>query len=194
MLTHLKRTDYVRMPWKNGLGVTEQIDVAFPPAAEAPKPGHDYSWRLSSAMVEAANPFSLFPGYERILAVFDGDGLRLNETALTPLKPFAFSGDDTIACEPLGPPVKDLGLIYDRATHKATMVYDVVPARSERTLQMVSQTNYIFVVKGALKTEDILVQSGETLKIQDRISLQIQNPEDKDVGFFHISISRVEDN
>lgn len=44
-----------RMPWKNGGGITTEIAIA-PPGATLDA----FDWRISTARVEAAGPFSRF--------------------------------------------------------------------------------------------------------------------------------------
>ncbi len=105
------------MPWKDGGGVTEQIAIEPPDATLA----SGFLWRLSMARVERSGPFSRFEGYDRTLLMLEGGGLdldfgthgmvRLDES----FRPFAFSGDwEANATLPRGP-VRDFGVISDRA-------------------------------------------------------------------------------
>lgn len=182
MLRVIKSSEFVSMPWKNGLGMTDQIDLL---------PGQDvpYLWRLSSARVEAESPFSLFPGYERLLAVFQGEGLLLNERPLLRHMPTAFAGEENINCKLLAGPVRDLGLIYHRDSFLATMVHEHVPAGDELTVQTVAQTTFFFVSRGTLTTEHITVSSGDVLKVEDSISLQIKNNGTEPLDFLQVSIT-----
>ena len=89
----LRHSDYRRMPWKNGLGVTEEV-IAFPPGSDIAS----FGWRLSIAHVGADGPFSVFLGLDRTIALLDGNGLILDlpdrTVELDPKgEPFAFSGD-----------------------------------------------------------------------------------------------------
>jgi environmental stress-induced protein Ves len=76
------------MPWKNGLGRTEQIEI-FP--EKSIFPGEDFLWRISSAKVQGASPFSQFPGCDRWLMVLGGQGLLLDGAPLFPEEPIHFS-------------------------------------------------------------------------------------------------------
>lgn len=76
----IARADYRRVPWKNGLGFTEEIyrepaDLSLP-----------FWWRISIATVAQNGEFSLFDGYERIISVLDGAGmcLRIDNVAFFP--------------------------------------------------------------------------------------------------------------
>ena len=61
-----------QLPWKNGKGATLELAIA-PPGAGL----DDFDWRISSARVEGAGPFSHFPGIDRSLGLLSGAGLRL---------------------------------------------------------------------------------------------------------------------
>lgn len=109
----IKKSEYTSMPWKNGLGLTEEID-RYPQQEK-------YLWRLSKATIKADGDFSLFPGYDRWICVVQGEDIFLNETNILPLNPFFFSGDLPTACKLTRGPVEDVGLIYDRSCMKAAM-------------------------------------------------------------------------
>lgn len=67
---YLPRAGYTLMPWRNGAGVTQEI-------AREPAHGEAFAWRLSLATIGASGPFSSYPGYERVVALVDGRGIRL---------------------------------------------------------------------------------------------------------------------
>lgn len=62
-----------RMPWKNGGGVTTEIAIA-PAGATL----DHFDWRVSTAQVDAAGPFSRFAGMDRSLAVIAGGRLTMH--------------------------------------------------------------------------------------------------------------------
>lgn len=110
----LQPSDYVRMPWKNGGGRTTEI-AAHPPGA-APDA---FDWRVSVADVAADGPFSRFPGVERTIVMIAGAGMRLEGDGhavelRAPFEPYAFSGDDGIACTLVAGPVRDFNLMLRR--------------------------------------------------------------------------------
>ena len=114
-ITLLDPADYRRMPWKNGGGTTTEI-------ALAPLPGDAgrFLWRVSIADVAQAGPFSAFSGYERLIAVVEGAGMRLTvdgtPTTVSHRAPaFRFSGDAVVDCALLDGPIRDFNLIVDRA-------------------------------------------------------------------------------
>ncbi|HTL97522.1 MAG TPA: HutD family protein [Holophagaceae bacterium] len=116
-LLHLRPADYLAMPWKDGGGVTEQIAIEPPDATLA----GGFLWRLSMARVERSGPFSRFEGYDRTLLLLEGGGLDLDfgihgrVRLEAPLQPVVFSGDWEARAALTGGPVRDLGVISDRA-------------------------------------------------------------------------------
>lgn len=110
----IEPSNYRRMPWKNGQGVT--FEIARVPDRD------DYDWRLSQAEVSQDGEFSQFPGYDRLLVVTQGEGLWIDGQRLDLLMPFQFAGDDVRTCRLVSGPVRDLGLIYDRKKFRAEML------------------------------------------------------------------------
>ena len=110
----IRPAEFVAMPWKNGQGVTHEI-------AREPASGVQFLWRLSLAEVAASGDFSLFPGYDRTIALVSGEGMELAfEEAPTkrldrPMQPFAFKGEWHCRSRLLGGPCRDLNLMVDRA-------------------------------------------------------------------------------
>lgn len=130
-LAHLTRACYREMPWKNGRGTTTEI--ARRPAGEGP-----FDWRVSRARVEAAGPFSPFPGVERVIVALDGEGLLLahedqgTSATLPPLRPYAFSGDWQTTGAPRGGPVRDFNVLWRRDRLRATVAVSGPGARTAR--------------------------------------------------------------
>ncbi|MBV2168422.1 MAG: HutD family protein [Bdellovibrio sp.] len=165
MIKHLKKSDYRIMPWKNGLGSTAQIDI-FPEGVSFP--GEDFLWRVSSATIASAAPFSRFDGCHRILVVWRGAGLRLNGQELKPHIPYFFAGETPIDCELLDGEVIDLGVIYRRQQVEADMVVGSLAAGDVTQLQFEkSSIYYLFCAEGRLVlNKNWTLEDGETLQIQ----------------------------
>jgi environmental stress-induced protein Ves len=115
-MLRIPKSNYKTMPWKNGLGVTAEIDRS--PEGDGP-----YLWRFSQASIQTDAPFSAFPGYDRWLAVWQGEAIFLNDLKIAPLEPVRFSGDENTFCRLAGKSVRDVGLIFDRAKVDATMSF-----------------------------------------------------------------------
>lgn len=116
----LDPAQYRRTPWKNGGGVT--IDIAFAYRDGAELGGWSgMLWRFGRTRIERPGPFSDLSGYERLLAVIDGEGLVLqvrDRPALEvrkPFRPVRFGGEWTIESELTAGPVGVLNLMADRA-------------------------------------------------------------------------------
>jgi uncharacterized protein len=118
------------MRWKNGRG--ETAEIAISPEAAALE---HFDWRVSMARIEAAGPFSAFPGIDRTLTVLDGPGLRLAVDGhpvveLTPQSaPFPFAGDSTAAATLLAGAVTDLNVMTrrDRLWHRVRRLESGAP-------------------------------------------------------------------
>ena len=87
----LRAADYPVMPWKNGAGSTREI------LRDAGDGLEGFGWRLSIADVGAPGPFSAFSGYQRVITVLEGEGMRLTvdgepSRELRALDAFAFDG------------------------------------------------------------------------------------------------------
>ena len=120
-LRHLTSADSRRVPWKNGRGVTEEL-LLWPPSTSFER--GDFEWRIARAGVAEDAPFSPFPGFERVLVVISGPGLRLAHGAaapvvVPPLQPHVFSGDDPTRAGLLGGPVSDLNVLARRGVARA---------------------------------------------------------------------------
>ncbi len=106
-------------PWKNGGGVTHEI-AAHPPGADLAT----FGWRISTATVAAAGPFSKFPGVDRILLVLDGElALRIDGAPAQVLRPgdapLAFPGDIPVEADLVAGPVTDLNIMVRRGAWMA---------------------------------------------------------------------------
>ena len=116
---HLRAEDVRRVPWKNGRGVTEELAL-WPHDASFER--GDFDARISLSSVNEPGPFSPFPGFDRLLIVTRGAGLRLAHGGDVPpedvarLRPHAFQGEWPTRAElPYGP-VDDFNVIVRRGS------------------------------------------------------------------------------
>lgn len=117
----LRASERKSVPWKNGGGVTSEI-AAFPQGSGI----DDFGWRISTALVTAAGPFSLFEGVDRFLTVLEGRLLlRIDaadsEVTLDPGQSYSFAGDIAVTGGPLGGPVRDLNVMVRRSDWQAAV-------------------------------------------------------------------------
>ena len=117
----LRSGDYDRMPWKNGGGLTTEIAVG---------PGNytgseNFLWRVSIAEVVKNGPFSIFPGYDRIITLIEGNGMLLDAGEKSEIdlrnrfSPKWFRGDWPVAGTLVDGPVRNFNLIYDPSRIRA---------------------------------------------------------------------------
>ena len=92
--------EYRRLRWANHAGWTREIHA---------EPGAGgWRWRISIAELEAAAPFSPFPGVERELVLLRGEGLQLHFEGAPPVEVhpphgrLRFDGGRVLAGEPRG--------------------------------------------------------------------------------------------
>lgn len=147
----IQKVHYKQMTWKNGLGVTAEID-------RYPLVSDPYLWRLSQATIAQDAPFSSYPGYDRLLAIAEGNGIYLNNEMFWQGSVIRFSGDIESSCQLIGDPVKDLGLIFDRERIEAEMLF--VSGKIELKREA---THFFYNMK-----------SGDTLKVEQPGSIEIE--------------------
>ena len=116
----LRAQDYPRMAWKNGGGFTEEITRDNGEGLDG------FGWRLSIADIEESGGFSVFAGYQRIITVLQGEGMRLTvegeqSRPLLPFDAYAFDGQSQVSCNLLGGPIRDFNLIYAPQRYRARL-------------------------------------------------------------------------
>lgn len=116
----LRAADYPAMPWKNGAGTTREI------VRDAGDGLEGFGWRVSIADVGAPGPFSAFTGYQRVISVLEGEGMRLkvdgvDSRDLRALDAFAFDGASAVDCTLLGGAIRDFNLIYSPTRYQARL-------------------------------------------------------------------------
>jgi uncharacterized protein len=178
---HLRRSDARRVPWKNGRGVTEEL--ALWPANASFEDGR-LDWRISKAKVEAAGPFSCFPGCERILVVTRGEGLVLSHPEsskrrrLRSLEPYRFSGDEATEAELDARPVEDFNVIVAR--ERASADVEVLRlARRHALLELSPGHAFLHLSAGKLvarvtgEEEPFALAAGESLWVRAALDLEL---------------------
>jgi uncharacterized protein len=112
----LRASDYARVPWKNGGGVTREVFVQWCDESHT-----TWDWRISMADVVQSGPFSVFPDVDRTLSVIDGQGLSLKFYAGQHFvldrssEPFSFDGSQSAYCNVIDGPTTDLNVMTVRS-------------------------------------------------------------------------------
>lgn len=126
----------VAVPWKNGGGLTREIAAAPEGATLA-----GFDWRVSTAEVNAAGDFSLFPGVDRTLCVLEG-ALLLSVDGRAPLTlgeaspAHAFAADVASHGTPVGGAVTDLNVMVRRGRFTARVTREHVTTGSTRACEV----------------------------------------------------------
>lgn len=150
------------MPWKNGLGKTSEVAV-FPDGSDLSR--GDFLWRVSSAHVGAANSFSNFQGYDRILTVIDGEGLILNGNVLEEHQVCRFSGEDSFFCELVNGAVDDLGVIVKRDQYRAELTIETIDS-SAKSISCDDGIHFFFAIGSfVILNPSLRLERGDSLKV-----------------------------
>jgi hypothetical protein len=164
-ITLLTASAYRTMPWRNGLGTT--VEIALDPGVDG-----RFHWRLSIADVAQSGPFSRFDGYDRVIAVVAGAGMRLAVAGRPSVlidresAPHAFPGDAATECALIDGPIRDFNLIFDRATTDGSVVALRAPgpiALAGGTALLHARLGSVQVDAGAEGNWD--VPEGDTLRL-----------------------------
>ncbi len=168
--TLLRAADFKRALWKNGLGHTDEIAI-HPPTADLRR--GDFLWRLSSARIEQASPFSLFPEHDRALVVIAGQGLRLTHTLeegeetveLPALSAYDFPGDVPSRCELLGGAIQDLSVFFRKGQVEAQVDVTTVSEASPLHWVPTGRWNFAFAATGAMMSDWGELSTGDALRL-----------------------------
>jgi hypothetical protein len=181
--------DYVEVPWRNGRGVTSEID-------REPAHGDDFAWRVSMASIIEDGPFSNFAGHNRVIVALDGEGFSLvhprldRSVLLGSLEPYEFSGDWETLCQLRGGPVRDFNVITART--RASARVEVAIGTRVHHFDCRGRTLLAYCVRGALVAEPTarvhaFVVAGETLRV-DGADHVVVSGEDSDSAAILVEI------
>lgn len=90
--------NYKKMPWKNGLGTTFEVDIS---PVDAALDQMNFDFRISLAQVSSENSFSNFSGMERFLTVIRGSGIKFNQEKILPFCIVHFLGEEKVMSGPV---------------------------------------------------------------------------------------------
>lgn len=161
-----------QLPWKNGQGVTLELAIA-PPEADL----SNFEWRISSAQVASAGPFSHYPGIDRSLGLLSGAGLRLTlgehpSLDLDRHNPvLSFAGELDVQAELLDGPVQDFNLMSRRGRWRHRLEYQRL--QGERWLDC-SEVMFIYCIAGAQL--DCLLSDGNRVQLGSGRGLLLERP------------------
>ena len=122
MIQIVRAENHREMPWKNGGGVTTEIAI-HPPGASL----EEFEWRVSLATMAGTGPFSAFAGVDRLMAVVDGRGVRLQIGGGPPVtiargsEPLLFGGDLPVDARAVDGIVTILNVMVRRGRCRASL-------------------------------------------------------------------------
>jgi hypothetical protein len=155
------------VPWKNGGGITRNL------AVEPEDAGFDqFLWRLSFAEVNASGRFSTFPGVDRSILVWKGNGLLLRANggvvfALTPdTVPHSFRGEDEMEATLIDGPTIDFNLMVRRGRCAAV----VNRYGSEAAISRGARQAFFLCATGSFRLrflfdQEVYLRAGESLPV-----------------------------
>lgn len=172
---HLGEGDAVRMPWKNGRGISEELAIWPQDAVFARGEG---DWRLARTRFSAGGPFSRFDGYERLLVVVQGEGLVLDHGSDAPRRRlrrdevWRFAGEWSTTASLEGGEIADLSVLLKRDAVDGDL--EVLALGGRRLLVELEPEHTLFhLLEGGLRLrlpgedEAFALGAGETLWVHE---------------------------
>ena len=188
-LKTIPKKDYRRATWKNGLGYTDEI--AIHPSGSTLKAGN-FLWRLSSAHIDQASAFSIFPEHDRLLVILSGHGIRLyhhldesnpeEERIELPLfSPYEFPGDIQSRCELVSGAVQDLSVFIRKGEVEATVNIVELHAGEDYSWIPTSRWNFIYAAQSDVEVQSHSGDPALKLYRGDVLTAELNEPGDRPV-------------
>ena len=164
----LRANQHKKMIWKNGGGITYQID------RQPNDDQDDFDWRLSMAQIKSpGGPFSLFPNIDRTLSIIDGNSLTLlikNNNQSIQLdqnsQPFSFPGEFSINSQINEETLTDFNVMTKRNQFKHTVQRCIL--NKDQNSMNISNNNedilFILVSQGILKINQFILEKNDIFK------------------------------
>jgi uncharacterized protein len=159
------------VPWKNNGGLTRTL-VVEPDGAGL----EDFFWRISLAEILASGSFSAYPGVDRGILLWRGQGMVLRSPSwpehrlLPDQEPFRFRGEDEVTCELLGTSTADLNLMVRRGCATG----EVLRESAETKIAAPCDSLFVLCATGLIH---VLPGNGEKLVLEPECFLKIQAPD-----------------
>lgn len=158
------------MPWKNGGGVTTEVSI-FPTGAELQR--LDFDWRVSMASVDADGSFSQFPGYERALVIWRGQGFEISGVIRENLEPFYFTGSENLGAKLIAGPVEDFGVIFKPERYACEILTDSLAEEALTSIAVKGDT-FLLCARGELRVDSFYLNPGDLVHASGQGALQVK--------------------
>ncbi len=148
----INKATFREMPWANGGGVTKEL------FAHNDEHTGRVLWRISMASVNSDGPFSHFDGYDRVLVLLKGQGLKLShrdgtEHELSTAYELAtFPGDIETHATLINGPVQDFNVIVDRCAFGSSVA--VLPSGNNCSVPVNTGVLVIYAIDDVLRIVD----------------------------------------
>jgi environmental stress-induced protein Ves len=180
----LRASQHKQMVWKNGGGITYQID------RQPNNNEEDLDWRLSIAEVKyPGGPFSIFNNIDRTLCVIQGQNLTLkfNDQTINldqNSPPYSFPGETQITCQINEDTLTDFNVMTKRDKFRHT-VQRLNLNKDQNSLNITNDNQsilFIVVAQGNLQINQITMTKGDAIKfIHNSQSIQISTSDDQTI-------------
>lgn len=138
---------YVKQPWKNGGGSTEQLFVH--PSAD------DYAWRMSVAQIDKPGPFSVFDGYMRVIVPLTGAMILKHDTGtgvkIAKFESYRFNGAWQTECFLLDGPTRDFNFIY--RPNRIFVQVGTMNLKNALRLRLNGDRDFLYCAEGGLTVQ-----------------------------------------
>lgn len=182
------------VPWKNGGGITRNLAVE-PEGASF----DDFLWRLSFAEVNSSGEFSSFPGVDRTILLWTGNGMLLKKMgaetfALTHAAgAYAFRGEDEIEATLIDGPTVDFNVMVRRGRCTASVTRYSYEAKVTRGAQQA----FFICARGGFRLlfpneQRHLLREGESLPVSDMAEGVALSPDSPDALVVAVLIDPLE--
>jgi uncharacterized protein len=182
--------DQEEVPWNNGLGVTREVANAF-------RPDGTLKWRVSMATIDKDGAFSDFSGAKRIQILLTGAGFVLDfgghgrAAMKEPFNPVTFEGGWPTSARDVIGQNQVLNVVTASAYADGRVAVQQVDSDGLQ-LARGGSLRLFYVLTGALSAEiegkTMMVQQGETLRMDDDASSGLALPADEPTLVYRIDI------
>ncbi|MGP8305897.1 HutD/Ves family protein [Vibrio sp. YIC-376] len=179
----IPQSDYLRMPWKNGLGETLEIAVS--------RENNEVQYRVSQAAVVEDGLFSDFSGLHRTLILLQGQGMLLthqngektsSHELKQPLSMAKFAGGDVTHASLTDGKIEDLNIMVreGKVTSRVEAVFSPASFMAEHTDSTLFSAFYansdcVLAIESKSARQEIHLKSQDTVRFHQPVNTTLLN-------------------